>query len=84
MKQLLYSFSLIMMMLLTACSADELPTEGAIDGGATRSIGGRPTFRCKSLPLHLTKARNKRSISYSSFLTYGGILLESADMSINN
>ena len=32
-----------MMMLLTACSADELPTEGAIDGGATRSNGGRRT-----------------------------------------
>lgn len=43
MKQLLYSFSLVMMMLLTACSADELPTNTSEDICATRSIGGRRT-----------------------------------------
>ena len=32
----------------------------------TRTIGGRSTFRCKSLPLSLTSARNSLSISYSS------------------
>ena len=37
----------------------------------TRMIGGRSAFKCKSLPLSLTKARNNLSISSSSyFLMY--------------